>query len=155
MQRGEEEQRRKVEDERLQAEERERQAKKPRHHDLDLETLLGVENTETQEEQKDLWQLKDMMVNVWPRPQQSGVYDSFTYEDTEGEEREITELKKKLGKLKIVARAKVTINRIYCARYHPEKSKDLIFFGGNLPYSDPSRPSTDKIRSATQINTDS
>ena len=60
------------------------------------------------------------------------MYGSFTYEDTEEEEREVAQLRKKLTKLKIVARAKVTMNRIYCAQYHPEKSKDLIFFGGNL-----------------------
>ena len=39
-------------------------------------------------------------------------------------------LKEKLGKLKIVARAKVTQDRIYSAAYHPEPTKDLIFFGG-------------------------
>lgn len=73
------------------------------------------------------------MVNVWPRPRRSCTYESFAYEDTKEEERKITELKKKLKGLKIVARAKVTMNRVYCAQYHPEKSKDLIFFGGNLP----------------------
>ena len=71
------------------------------------------------------------MVNVWPRPQRPSAYESFVYEDTEDEEREVVGLKKTLTKLKIVARAKVTMNRVYCAQYHPEKSKDLIFFGGN------------------------
>ena len=75
------------------------------------------------------------MVNVWPRPQPSSTYESFAYEDTDQEEREVAELRKKLTKLKIVARAKVTTNRVYCAQYHPEKSKDLIFFGGNLSCS--------------------
>ena len=82
------------------------------------------------------------MVNVWPRPRPLGTYDSFTYEDTKEEEREVAELKKKLAKLKIVARAKVTMNRVYCAQYHPEKSKDLIFFGGNGSCSDPRFSST-------------
>jgi hypothetical protein len=91
------------------------------------------------------------MVNVWPRPQRLGTYDSFTYEDTKEEEREVAELKRKLSKLKIVARAKVTMDRVYCAQYHPEKSKDLIFFGGNLPSSDPSPLSANFV----QINTDS
>ena len=77
------------------------------------------------------------MVNVWPRPRPSGTYDSFSYEDTEEEEREVTELKKKLSKLKIVARARVTMDRVYSAQYHPETSKDLIFFGGNGSRSDP------------------
>lgn len=128
----EEEERRKAEDERLQAEEREREAKKPRHQDLELETLFGIENTEDKGEQKDLWRLKDTMVNIWPKPRPSGTYDSFTYEDTKEEEREVAQLRKRLAKMKIVARAKVTMNRVYCAQYHPEKSKDLIFFGGNV-----------------------
>ena len=82
------------------------------------------------------------MVNVWPRPRPSGTYDSFTYEDIKEEEREVVELKKRLTKLKIVARAKVTMNRVYCAQYHPEKSKDLIFFGGNGSNPDPRLCST-------------
>ncbi|KAF9792217.1 WD40 repeat-like protein [Thelephora terrestris] len=140
---AEEGQRREAENERLQAEERERQARKPRHQDLELETLLGVENTEDKDGQKDLWMLKDTMINVWPRPQRTGTHDSFTYEDVTEEEREISDLKEKLTKLKIVARAKVTMNRVYCAQYHPEKSKDLIFFGdkhGQLGIWDPRAP---------------
>ena len=129
---AEEEGRRKAEDERLQAEERERQARKPRHQDLELEALLDIENTEDKSEQKDLWRLKDTMVNVWPRPRPSSTYDSFTYEETKEEEREVAQLRKRLTKMKIVARAKVTTNRVYCAQYHPENSKDLIFFGGNI-----------------------
>ena len=77
------------------------------------------------------------MVNVWPKPQPPAEYESFSYEDTKEEEREVAELKKKLTKLKIVARAKVTTNRVYCAQYHPEKNKDFIFFGGDGSRSDP------------------
>ena len=97
-----------------------------------METLLGIENTEDKGEQKDLWRLKDTMVNVWPKPRPSGTYDSFTYEIAQEEEHEVAQLRKRLTKMKIVARAKVTMNRVYCAQYHPEKSKDLIFFGGNV-----------------------
>jgi hypothetical protein len=95
------------------------------------------------------------MVNVWPRPRPSGTYDSFTYEDTKEEDREVAELKKKLTKLKVVARAKVTMNRVYCAQYHPEKSKDLIFFGGTVSRSDLRYSLYQLRRSAAQINTDS
>ena len=84
------------------------------------------------------------MVNIWPRPQRRGAYSSFTYEDTKQEEREVAELREKLSKLKIVAQARVTGNRVYCAQYHPEKSKDLIFFGGNVLHSD--RPQTSLTR---------
>lgn len=31
--------------------------------------------------------------------------------------------------MKVISRAKVTQDRIYCAAYHPEVTKDLIFFG--------------------------
>lgn len=34
--------------------------------------------------------------------------------------------------LKVVSRAKVTQDRVYSAAYHPEITKDLIFFGGEL-----------------------
>ena len=86
------------------------------------------------------------MVNVWPRPQPSGTYDSFVYEDAK-EEHEVVQLRKRLSKLKIVARAKVTMNRVYCAQYHPEKSKDLIFFGGNIFHFKPYLPSTNYTNS--------
>lgn len=51
--------------------------------------------------------------------------------DEKKEKEEVTSLKNKLGKMKVVSRAKVTQNRIYSSAYHPERSKDLIFFGGN------------------------
>ena len=43
---------------------------------------------------------------------------------------EVTKLREALQELKVVARAKVTSNRIYSAAYHPDGTKDLIFFGG-------------------------
>ena len=49
---------------------------------------------------------------------------------TARDEREVENLKKRLGSMKIVARAKVNQNRIYSCAYHPDVSKDLIFFGG-------------------------
>jgi WD repeat-containing protein 76 len=57
---------------------------------------------------------------------------AFAYEDNKQDERETEELKKKLQSLKVVSRAKVTQDRIYSAAYHPEPTKDLIFFGGML-----------------------
>lgn len=50
--------------------------------------------------------------------------------DTEKEKEEVARLRSSLGKMKVVSRAKVTHNRIYSTAYHPEKSKDLVFFGG-------------------------
>lgn len=57
--------------------------------------------------------------------------DAFTFDDDEdGEAKEVADLKKRLLKMKVVARAKVCKDRIYSAAYHPEVTKDLIFFGG-------------------------
>jgi WD repeat-containing protein 76 len=64
-----------------------------------------------------------------PQPRQLGSQEDFVYED-EQEKHEVAELKAKLKPMKIVARAKVTKERVYSAAYHPEITKDLIFFGG-------------------------
>jgi len=56
----------------------------------------------------------------------------------------IAELREKLGKLKVVSRAKVTHDRVYSAAYHPDPTKDLIFFGdkhGELGIWDAQAPS--------------
>ena len=64
-------------------------------------------------------------------PRQIGDMSEFTYDDDkERESAEVTALRERLSGLKIVSRAKVTQDRIYSAAYHPEKSKDLVFFGG-------------------------
>jgi WD repeat-containing protein 76 len=51
---------------------------------------------------------------------------------TSGKEEiaEVAALRERLRDLKVVARAKVTRGRVYSAAYHPEPTKDLIFFGG-------------------------
>jgi len=46
------------------------------------------------------------------------------------EERLVQEIREKVQNLRVVARAKVVMDRIYCAAYHPEVTKDLVFFGG-------------------------
>ena len=65
------------------------------------------------------------------QPQRVGNQTHFDYEDAK-EKREAAELKRKFKNLKIVSRAKVTKELVYCAAYHPEVTKDLIFFGGAL-----------------------
>lgn len=75
-----------------------------------------------------------------PRPRGTSGDDAYVFDDENKEEAEVKDLKEKLGKLKIVARAKVTEDRIYSAAYHPEPTKDLIFFGGkSLPLPLPPR----------------
>ncbi len=63
-----------------------------------------------------------------------GNQDDFAYDSDQGgkkkEKREVEGLKEKFGGMKVVSRAKVTKERVYCAAYHPEVTKDLIFFGG-------------------------
>lgn len=56
-----------------------------------------------------------------------GIVESMS----EGREaKEVQELRDKLQGLKVVSRAKVTQDRVYSAAFHPEVTKDLIFFGG-------------------------
>lgn len=61
--------------------------------------------------------------------------EAFAFDDDKRDERHVEELREKLKDLKVVSRAKVTQDRIYSATYHPDVSKDLIFFGGACPLS--------------------
>ncbi|KAI0636806.1 WD40 repeat-like protein [Trametes polyzona] len=123
--REEEQRRRQAEEEALAIAEREREAKRPRHNDLDLQTLTDDLTPE------DLSALRSTFTEILktPYPKQASADDAYVFDDDTKEEAEVTELKEKLGKLKIIARAKVTQDRIYSAAYHPEPTKDLIFFG--------------------------
>lgn len=67
---------------------------------------------------------------IHDQPKRIGDFDAFIFDSDKKEEMEVTELRNKMKKLKVVARAKVTENRIYSAAYHPDKTRDLIFFGG-------------------------
>ncbi|KAJ7046836.1 WD40-repeat-containing domain protein [Mycena alexandri] len=119
------EERRAVEaEERMQAEERARLARSARHSDLDLTTLAD------QEEQADIATLSATLEKV-SRNNMRQIRDEDAYqsEDETEEDNYVTELREKLEDLKVVSRAKVTQDRIYSAAYHPEITKDLIFFG--------------------------
>ncbi len=52
------------------------------------------------------------------------------FNSSKKEDAEVAALRARLQNMKVVARAKVTQNRVYSAAYHPEPTKDLIFFGG-------------------------
>jgi WD repeat-containing protein 76 len=58
------------------------------------------------------------------------VFDSIGGGGGKREAAEVAALSERLRELKVVARAKVTQDRVYSAAYHPEPTKDLIFFGG-------------------------
>jgi WD repeat-containing protein 76 len=55
------------------------------------------------------------------------------------EAAEVAALRERFQNMKIVARAKVTQDRVYSAAYHPDPTTDLIFFGGEW-YTQGSRP---------------
>jgi hypothetical protein len=119
-----EEQRAKEAEERLEAEERARIAKRPRHQALHLSTLAEEHEPE---ELSTLSQAFETMVQIAKR---AGDPEAFTFDDDKKESAVVSGLRESLQPLKIVSRAKVTQSRVYSAAYHPEVSKDLIFFGG-------------------------
>lgn len=64
------------------------------------------------------------------QPRRTADSEAFVFEEDAKDQAEVKELREKLKNLKVVARAKVTENRVYSGAYHPEPTKDLIFFGG-------------------------
>lgn len=112
---AEEERLAKEAEERLEAEERARAAKRPRHHDLDIQALvddLGAEDISTLTESL-------QAITKEEHPRRAADIHSYADLDDEQEEREVAELRSKLRGLKVVARAKVTEDRVYSAVYHP------------------------------------
>ena len=114
--------------EQLEAAELERAAKRPRHEDLGIETLID-------EEPSTLNSLRTRLETVCreTHPRSVGKEAEDAPEDDNFEE-----LKEKLSSMVIRSRAKVTQDRVYSMAYHPEPTKDLVFVGWYLPRS-PSR----------------
>ncbi|KAI9446323.1 WD40 repeat-like protein [Lactarius indigo] len=123
--REDEDRRLKEEEERLAAEERAREAKRPRHHELDLETLAEQEEWEALSGLSSAFQ--SLLLARYPR--RRGERDAFVFDSSKKEDTEVAALRARVQNMKIVARAKVTQDRVYSAAYHPEPTKDLIFFG--------------------------
>ncbi|KAG7092509.1 hypothetical protein E1B28_008860 [Marasmius oreades] len=117
-----EEQRAQDAEARLEAEERARAAKRPRHEDLDLQVL-------TKDDPEEASSLSDQLQALSQQRRRTADPEAYVYDDDKKEQREVEDLRKKLQNLKVVSRAKVTQDRIYSAAYHPEVTKDLIFFG--------------------------
>jgi len=128
LQQEEEAHRRKEEEERLATEERAREAKKPRHGKLDLETLAGQEEWEPGALSGLSSRLQSLLQARHPR--RTGDRDAFVFKRDSNEEAEVEALRERLRGMKVVARAKVTQDRVYSAAYHPDPTMDLIFFGG-------------------------
>ncbi|KAK2466875.1 hypothetical protein APHAL10511_001133 [Amanita phalloides] len=107
---------------RLEAEERARIAKLPRHQNLELSVLLGEE--EVHEVDKLTSVFADSTRSYHPR--RKGETEAYA---DKSDAVAVEELRTRLKSMKIISRAKVTQNRIYSCAYHPELTKDLIFFG--------------------------
>ncbi|KAF8077901.1 WD40-repeat-containing domain protein [Lyophyllum atratum] len=148
-----EEQRAKEAEERLEAEERVRIANRPRTSDLDLVALL---------EQEDLHEVSSLSamfqtVTRTAYPKRVGDPEAFAFDDDKKDEAAVADLRQRLQSLKIVSRAKVTQNRIYSAAYHPEVTKDLIFFGdkhGQLGIWDAQAPPDEVVDEDAETVTD-
>lgn len=114
----------------MEAEERARQARRPRHDDLELSTLL--EPSEPSEEDKSSLRttLNELVQKSYCR--RIADRNDFTFEedDRDREKEEVQDLRTRLQDMVVVSRAKVTQDRVYSSAFHPEKSKDIIFFGG-------------------------
>ncbi|KAJ7709851.1 WD40-repeat-containing domain protein [Mycena rosella] len=127
-------------EERMAAEEQARLAKRARHTDLDLKTLAEDEDP------ADISNLSAALQNVSQIRRPVRDEDAVNSED-ESDEDLVSELRDRLQDLKVVSRAKVTQDRIYSAAYHPEPTKDLIFFGdkhGQLGIWDAQAPIEEK-----------
>jgi hypothetical protein len=85
---------------------------------------------------EEIMQMKTCLGTVleqpYPRPsadRSDYVYDAKRKGEVAKEEAELEDLRRRMKKLRVVSRSKVTKDRIYAAAYHPEVTKDLIFFG--------------------------
>ncbi|KZO95829.1 WD40 repeat-like protein [Calocera viscosa TUFC12733] len=136
------EERRLQEEENMREIERQIAASRPRHHDLDLSTLA------LKEDQESLRTLSTTLraVDV-DGAKRSYIGDVGVDEDVKGDPG-LEDLKERFAKLVVKSRAKVTEDRIYSAAYHPERTKDLIFFGdkhGQLGIWDAQAPSDEPV----------
>ncbi len=124
QQKAQEEELERQEEERKQAEEKARIAKRPRHNVLNFHTLAETDSPQ------DITQLATTMQSVEQVSRAVGDPEAFAFSEEAKHKAALKELRDKVADLKVVSRAKVTTNRIYCSAYHPEITKDLLFFGG-------------------------
>lgn len=113
------------EEARIEADNLARLAKQPRHDDLDLKTLLSEKEETDDADCKATFDLITQTDTV----KAVGEPDAFTFKEDKKHIAAVADLRERMQSLKIVARAKVTLDRVYCAAYHPDVQKDLIFFG--------------------------
>jgi hypothetical protein len=125
----EEARRQEEEKERIAQEERELIARLPRHDDLDL-AKLGADEQTPEEHEALLSTLRGASKTDF-----TGSGDASTSYSDDRHDQSLIELKKQFKNMAIVSRAKVTLDRVYSAVFHADRTKDLIFFGGNARLS--------------------
>jgi len=105
----------------------------PNFWNCDLQKANVMLHKLVEQYSEDIPTLNMTLEAIVSRPHTSCVNDYDTqYNNGKRYEREVKNLRNRLRSMKIVSRAKVNRNRIYSCAYHPDISKDLIFFGGML-----------------------
>lgn len=101
-------------------------AKRPRHDTLNFKTLAEADVPQ------DIFRLSETMQDLAQNtvPRRVGNPEDFAYKEEAKYQKEVKKIREKVQNLKVISRAKVTTNRIYCAAYHSDVTKDLLFFGG-------------------------
>ncbi|KAG8896634.1 hypothetical protein FRB99_008791, partial [Tulasnella sp. 403] len=121
--------------------EKAREAQKPRHHDLELGALLDDPSPESN---TSLWSNFGALCSTkHSRPTGSS---GNARDETLRSDARLEEVKKAARKATVRARAKVNNDRVYSMAYHPDTTKDIIFFGdkhGQIGIWDPLAPPDD------------
>lgn len=117
----------KEEEERLLAQEQATVAKRPRHDVLNFKTLVETNKPE------DVSNLSTTMSSIVQFSDSCSLSpEAFTFDNDEEHQSALKILREQVQGLKVISRAKVVMHRICSVAYHPEVSKDLIFFGGSV-----------------------
>jgi WD repeat-containing protein 76 len=103
-----------------------RQARLPRHQDLDLEVLLGGDADDKGRAELAI-QLSGLCGSSHP-----GVVGDAHDWDEDKTNPEKVRLREELKKMKVVSRAKVTQDRVYSMAYHPEPVSCVTLFHSRL-----------------------
>ena len=99
----------------------------PNFWNCDLQKANVMLHKLVEQHSEDIPTLNMTLKTIASRPHTS--YDT-QYDNGKRYKCEVKNLRNRLRSMKVVSRAKVNRNRIYSCAYHPDISKDLIFFGG-------------------------
>ncbi len=104
-------------------------SKRPRHGNLSLDDLVDDEDTK-----ESIVSLRVALDVACKEIHSAGMRLKSSGEREEKSELpnadpQINDLRKRLSRMVVRSRARVTRDRVYSMAYHPEKTKDLIFVG--------------------------